>query len=77
MGGQEKKKDRKTLKSTSEEKVVGFISVSLLPAKKLEEVTQGGTKGIDYLMRRKTQGAGFVKGWKDKRERERFPDTFT
>ena len=36
-------KDRKTRKSRSEEKVVGFSSVSLFPAKKREAVTQGGT----------------------------------
>ena len=40
LGSQEKRKDRK---SRSEEKVVGFSSASLYPARKLETVTQGGT----------------------------------
>ena len=42
-GGQEKRKDRKTRKSRSEEKMVGFISASLFPTRKWEAVTQGGT----------------------------------
>ena len=40
---QEKSKDRKTQKSMSEEKVVGFSSASLFPTRKWEAVTQGGT----------------------------------
>ena len=43
LGVQEKRKDRKTRRSRSEEKVVGFSSASLFPARKLEPVTQGGT----------------------------------
>ena len=43
LGGQEKRKDRKTRKSRSEEKVVGFSSASLFPARKHEAVTLGGT----------------------------------
>ena len=41
MGGQEKRKDRKSLKSRRREKVVGFVSV--FPVKKREAVTTGGT----------------------------------
>ena len=48
-GGEEKKKDRKTWKSRSEEKVVGFSSASLFPARKREAVTQDGTRGIEHL----------------------------
>ena len=48
-GGGENSKDRKTLKSRSEEKVVGFSSGSLFPLKKRESVIQGGTRGIDHL----------------------------
>ena len=43
LGDQEKRKDRKTQKSKSEEKVVGFSSASLFPARKREAVTQDGT----------------------------------
>ena len=46
-----------------EEKVVGFSLASLFLAKKGEAVTQGRTKGIDHQTRRRTQGAGIVKGW--------------
>ena len=42
MGGQERK-DRKTWKSRSEGKVVGFTSAFLFPIRKREAVTQGGT----------------------------------
>ena len=45
LGGEEKRKDRKTWKSRSEEKVVGFSSASLFSAVKWEAVTQGGTRG--------------------------------
>ena len=66
---------RETVKhgKVGEEKVVGFSSASLFPARKLETVTQGGTKGIDHLTRRRTQGVGIVKGWED----GHIPDTFT
>ena len=30
--------------------------------------TQGGTRGIGHLMWMTTQGAGIVKGWEDKRD---------
>ena len=42
-GVQEKRKERKTQKSRSEEKVVGFSSASLFPTRKWKPVTQGGT----------------------------------
>ena len=77
MGGQEKRKYRKTRKIRSEEKVVGFSSVSQFPARKQEAFTQGGTRGIDHLTWRITQGAGIVKGWEDKRDRGYISDTFT
>ena len=40
---QEKRKDGKTGKFRSKEKVVGFRSASLFPVRKREAVTQGGT----------------------------------
>ena len=52
---QEKRKDTKTWKSRSEEKVVDFSSDSLFPTRKWEAVTQGGTTVIDQLTQR-TQG---------------------
>ena len=57
-----KRKDMKTRKSRSKEKVVGFSSASLFPAMKLEIITQGGTRGIDHPTRRRTQGAAIVIG---------------
>ena len=51
---QEKRKDRKTRKTRSEEKGVSFSSASLFPIRNLEAVTQGGTRGIDHPTRRKT-----------------------
>ena len=45
--------------------MVGFGSAFLFPARKWEPVTQGGTRGIDHLMWRRTQGANIVKGWED------------
>ena len=42
-GGQEKRKDRKTRKNRSEEKVESFSSAFLFPARKREAVPQGGT----------------------------------
>ena len=53
------KKDSNTWKSRSEEKVVGFTSASLFLARKREAVTQGGTRGIDYPTRMKTQGTRY------------------
>ena len=41
-GGKEKREDRKTRKSRSKEKIVGFSPSSLLPGRKLEAVTHGG-----------------------------------
>ena len=64
-------------KRRSEEKEVGFSSVSLFLARILKAVTQGGTTGIENQTRRKTQGAGIVKGWEEKRDHGRIPDTFT
>ena len=43
LEGQKQRKDRKTWKSRSEEKVVGFSSASLFPARKQEAVIRGGT----------------------------------
>ena len=43
LGGQEKRKGRKSRKSRGEEKVVGFNSASLFHARKQEAVTQGVT----------------------------------
>ena len=64
LGDQDK---RENMKSRSEEKVVGFSSSSLFPARKRNAVTQGVTRGIDHQTQRRTQGAGIVKGWEDKR----------
>ena len=76
-GGQEKRTDKKTLKSRSEEKVASFSSASLFPATKWEAVTQDGNRELDHLTQRKAQRAGIVKGWEEKRDCWRFPDTFT
>ena len=76
-GGYEKRKDIKTRRSRSEEKVVGFSSTSLFPTRKREAVTQNGTRGIYHLMWRRTQGTGIIKGREDKRDHERIPETFT
>ena len=43
LGGQEKRKDRKSRKSRGEEKIVSFSSPSLFPARKREAVTLDGT----------------------------------
>ena len=40
--GQEKRRERKSRKIRSEEKVVGFSSASVFLARKLQAVTQGG-----------------------------------
>ena len=42
-GGGRKRKDKKTWKSRSEEKVVGLNSASLFPARKRKAIAQGGT----------------------------------
>ena len=76
-GGQKKKKDRKTRKRKSEKKGIGFSSASPFPARKQESFTQSGTTGIDHPTWRRTQGAVIVKGWKDKQDRGRIPDTLT
>ena len=62
--------------------MVGFSSASLFPAGKWEAVTQGGTmepwRGIEHLTRkRRTKEAGIVKGWEEKQDRGRIPDTLT
>ena len=75
MGDQEKRKDRKTWKSRTKEKVVDFSSASIFTARKREAVILVGIKGTIHPTRRKTQGAGIVKDWKDKRDRGRIPDT--
>ena len=54
-----------------------WVLVSLFPTKKREAVTQGGTRGIEHPMRRRTQGAGIVKGWEDDRDGGRILNTFT
>ena len=46
-------------------------------SKETGAVTQGGTRGLDHLMWRRTQGADIVKGWEDKRDLRCIPDTFT
>ena len=43
LGGQEKRKDRKSQRSKREEIVVSFSSASLFLARKWEAVTQGET----------------------------------
>ena len=75
--GVQKRKDRKTRKSINEEKMVSFSSAFLFPARKREAVTQVGTRGIDYFIRRRTEGAGIDKGWEDKRDRGPIPHTLT
>ena len=75
--GSQKRKERKTRKSRSEEKVVSYSSVSLFLARKMEAVTQDRTRGIEHPTRRKTQGANIVKSWENKRDRGSISDTFT
>ena len=61
-------KDRKSRKSRSEEKVVGFSSTFLFPARKRGGSHPGWNhlnRVVDHLTRRKIQGAGIVKGWKE------------
>ena len=57
--------------------MVGFSSTSLFNERKLVAVTQGGTRGIDFPMWTRTQGAGIVKGWEDKQDRGHILDIFT
>ena len=66
----------KTRKRMSEEKVVGFSSTSLFPARKRKAVTKGRIREIDHRARSRTQGAGTVKVGEDKRDLGRIPDTF-
>ena len=66
-----KRKDRKTRKSRSEEKVVNFNSAQR------EAGSQDRTRGIVHLTRRRTPGAGIVKGWEDKRDWWLISNTFT
>ena len=56
---------------------MGFSSAFLFLERKREAITQGGIRGIDHLTRRRTQEASIVKGWEDKQDHERIPDTFT
>ena len=44
------RKDRKSQKSRSEEKVMGFSSVSLFPTRKREAVTQGRTMLVNHVI---------------------------
>ena len=69
--------EEKRKENRSKEKVVGFSSASLFPARKREALTQGGTRGIDHLTQRRNQEAGVVKGWEDKRDSGSIQDTFT
>ena len=57
--------------------MVGFSSASLLTARKREAVIQGGTRVVDQLTRRRTQGAGNVKRWEDMGDHGCIQDTFT
>ena len=66
---------RKTWRSKSEEKVVGFSSASLFLSRKREAITREETLEIDHPTRRITRGAGIVKGWEDKLDRGRISDT--
>ena len=61
LDGQKKRKDKKTWKSRSKEKLVGFSSTSLFPTRKQETVTQGGKRGTNHLTWRRTQGLGMSK----------------
>ena len=61
LGVQGKRKDIKTRKSRSGDKGVGFRSYSISPAKKLEVITQGGTRGMDHPMLRINKEAGIAK----------------
>ena len=36
-----------------------------------------GTREIGHSARRRTQGAGIIKGWENKRDRGRIPGKFT
>ena len=40
-------------------------SASLFSPRKREAVIQGGTRGIDHLMWRRTQGDRIIKGWEE------------
>ena len=76
MWDQKTRKEENT-KSRSEEKVAGFKTASLFPARKREAVTEGGTGGTDHPTWRKTQGASIVKGWEEKRDSGCISNTFT
>ena len=58
LGGQEKRKNSKTRKSRSEEKVVGLKSDSIFPARKRDFL---GTSGPDYSKGVGTRGVGGFK----------------
>ena len=61
MGAKEKRN-----RSRSKEKMAGFSSASLFTVRKWEAITQGGTRGIDNLVQRRTQEASIAKGWEGK-----------
>ena len=54
--------------------MVGFSSASLFPKREWEAVTKSGTKGIDHLMQRETQGADIIKGLEEKQDHRGIPD---
>ena len=57
-----------------------WVLAVLFPARKRDALTPGwnrGTRGRDHLMRRRTQEAGIVKNWEDKRDRGHIRHTFT
>ena len=56
---------------------MGFSSASLFSARKREAVTKVEAIRIDYPTRRITQGTSNVKGWVEKRDHGRIPNTFT
>ena len=53
--------------------MVGFSSASIFSVRKQELVTQGGTRGIDHLTRRRTQGAGVSKAGRISETAGEFP----
>ena len=69
----------KKRKIRSEEKVLG-LAQSSYPHKEMGDSHPGWnhkTRGMYHLMWRRTQGAGIIKGWEDKRDGGYIPDTFT
>ena len=64
--GQEKRKDRKTWKSRSEEEVAGFSPVSLFLVRKQEAGHRVGPMGNILTDPKDNPGNGIIKGWEDK-----------